>query len=330
MTYSADPTRYDKMPYVRAGRSGLRLPKLALGMWQSFGDAYNYANSREIILRSFDLGITHFDLANNYGPPVGAAEKTMCRVLREDLGVYRDELIISTKAGYFGWVGPYGDWGSRKYILASLDQSLQRLGLDYVDIFYHHRPDPNTPIEETMGALSQAVRCGKAIYAGISNYDPQQTREAVRVLNQLGTPCIIHQPPYNMFNRRVEDGLLAAVEETGIGCIVFSPLAQGLLTNRYLDGTPPDSRIGKGSQFLTESALTEANMGRARKLNAIAGARGQTLAQMAVTWILRNPQITTVLIGASKAAQVEELVAGLSFEALSANELAAIEEILAS
>ncbi|HEY3329201.1 MAG TPA: L-glyceraldehyde 3-phosphate reductase [Capsulimonadaceae bacterium] len=330
MTYVPNPDRYSTMSYARSGRSGLLLPRIALGLWQNFGDLYTFANSRSVVLKSFDLGITHFDLANNYGPPPGTAETTFGRILRDDLAAYRDEMIISTKAGYYMWQGPYGDWGSRKYLTASLDQSLKRMGLEYVDIFYHHRPDPNTPLEETMGALDHAVRSGKALYAGISNYQPAQTREAARILRELGTPCVIHQPAYNMFNRWVEGGLLTAVEEEGIGCIVFSPLAQGLLTNRYLNGTPPDSRIGQGSQFLKESSLTEANIGRARKLNAIAEARGQSLAQMAVTWISRNPQITTVLIGASKTSQVEELCAGLSHAALTDEELAQIEAILAS
>jgi L-glyceraldehyde 3-phosphate reductase len=316
------------MTYARSGKSGLLLPKIALGLWQNFGDTYLYSNAHDVVLRSFDLGITHFDLANNYGPPAGTAETTFGRILREDLAPYRDELVISTKAGYYMWPGPYGDWGSRKYLTASLDQSLRRMGLDYVDIFYHHRPDPNTPLEETMGALDHAVRSGKAMYAGISNYSPEQTRNAARILRELGTPCVIHQPSYNMFNRWVEDGLLKTVGEEGIGCIVFSPLAQGLLTNRYLSGTPADSRIGHGSAFLNESALSQDKISRVKQLNAIAEARGQSLAQMAVTWILRNPEITTVLIGASKVAQVEELVGGLGFAALSADELAKIDAIL--
>jgi len=328
MPYTADSKRYETMTYARSGRSGLMLPRLALGLWQNFGDNYTYGNGREVVLKSFDLGITHFDLANNYGPPPGSAEKNFGRMLKEDLAPYRDELIISTKAGYGMWPGPYGDFGSRKYLISSLDQSLKRLGLEYVDIFYHHRPDPGTPLEETMGALDHAVRSGKALYAGISNYDAARTREASQILKKLGTPCVIHQPVYNMLNRWVEEALQTTVEEEGIGCIVFSPLAQGQLTSRYLNGTPADSRIGMGSVFLKESALTKERLNLIKSLNEVAGARGQSLAQMAVTWILRNPQVTTVLIGASKTSQVEELVKGLSFPGLSAEELETIEGLL--
>ena len=328
-TYVAAPDRYNKkMPYVRCGRSGLQLPKISLGLWQNFGDAYPLSNSRNLLRCAFDLGITHFDLANNYGPPPGAAEINFGRIFREDFSAYRDEMIISSKAGYNMWEGPYGEWGSRKSVLASLDQSLKRMGLDYVDIFYSHRFDPDTPLEETMGALDTAVRSGKALYVGVSNYQPDKTREAARILRELGTPCLIHQPSYSMFNRWVEDGLLQTLGEEGIGGIVFSPLAQGLLTNRYLQGTPSDSRVAMGSVSLRPDSLDPKLIEKARQLNAIAAARGQSLAQMAVTWILRHQQVTSVLIGASKVAQIEELCAGLEHPLLSGKELEDIEKIL--
>ena len=328
MNYAPAADRYQQMIYGRCGRSGLMLPRISLGLWQNFGDNYPLENSRALLRRAFDLGITHFDLANNYGPPPGAAEINWGRILREDFRPYRDELILSTKAGYTMWEGPYGDFGSRKYLLASLDQSLGRMGLDYVDIFYSHRPDPHTPIEETMGALDHAVRSGKALYAGISNYNAEQTRAAARCLRQMGTPCLIHQPRYNMFDRWVEKDLLATLEAEGIGCIVFSPLAQGLLTNRYLEGTPGDSRVGKGSVFLRPEHLTPEKIEKSRRLNEIARRREQSLAQLAVTWLWRQPQITTVLIGASKPAQIEELCACLKHPKLEDAELAEIEAIL--
>ena len=326
--YHASAARYDQMPFRRAGRSGLLLPEISLGLWHNFGDSDPIANCREILRRSFDLGITHFDLANNYGPPSGAAEQTFGRILQADFRAYRDEMIISTKAGYDMWPGPYGEWGSRKYLISSLDQSLSRMGLGYVDIFYSHRPDPETPLEETMGALDHIVRSGKALYVGISNYSPAQTREASRILRALGTPCLLHQPRYNMFDRQIEGGLLDVLKEEGIGCIVFSPLAQGLLTQRYLDGIPGDSRAGKGGRFLRPENVNEEVLERARQLAALARRRGQTLAQLAVTWILRQPQITSVLVGASRASQVEDLEAGLSHPALTQSELEEIENCL--
>jgi L-glyceraldehyde 3-phosphate reductase len=322
-------TRYDKMIYNRCGRSGLKLPAVSLGMWHNFGGVDTYDNARQMALRAFDLGITHFDLANNYGPPPGAAEMTFGRILREDLAHYRDELVISTKAGWGMWPGPYGDLGSRKYLIASLDQSLKRMGLDYVDIFYHHRPDPDTPLEETMGALDFIVRSGRALYIGISSYEPERTRQAAAILRGLGTPCLIHQPKYNMFHRRVEDGLLDVLEEEGVGCIVFSPLAQGLLTDRYLDGIPDDSRAAKPAIFLTPKDITEERLAVIRQLNEIAQARDQTLAQMAVVWLLRKPAVTSVLVGASRVSQIEDNVAALENLTFSADELEAIEGILA-
>jgi L-glyceraldehyde 3-phosphate reductase len=328
--YNALTTRYDNMPFRRAGRSGLLLPAISLGLWQNFGEADPIANSQAILRRAFDLGITHIDLANNYGPPQGAAERTFGLILKSDFRAYRDEMVISTKAGYDMWPGPYGEWGSRKYLIASLDQSLIRMGLDYVDLFYSHRPDPETPLEETMGALDQIVRSGKALYVGISNYSPEQTRESARILRALGTPCLLHQPRYNMFDRHIEGGLLDVLKEEGIGCIVFSPLAQGLLTERYLGGIPTDSRAGKGSRFLKPESISDHALGRARKLAALARHRGQTLAQLAVTWILRQPQITSVLIGASRTTQIDELVAGLSFPPLTDVELEEIEKCLDS
>ncbi len=328
MIYEPSETRYDTMQYNRCGRSGLKLPVISLGLWHNFGGVDTLENARAMVRRAFDLGITHFDLANNYGPPPGSAEETFGRLLRQDLAAYRDELVISTKAGYWMWNGPYGEWGSRKYLLSSLDQSLRRLGLEYVDIFYHHRPDPETPIEETMGALDQAVRSGKALYAGISNYKPEETRRAAAILRELGTPCLIHQPSYSMFNRWVEDGLLDALTETGMGCIVFSPLAQGMLTDRYLREIPADSRAAKPHGFLRPEQLTEERLAKVRRLNDLAQTRGQTLAQMALAWCLRWPAVTSALIGASRPAQIEDAVGALRGPVLTAGELAAIEGIL--
>jgi L-glyceraldehyde 3-phosphate reductase len=282
-----------------------------------------------MVLRAFDLGVTHFDLANNYGPPPGSAEDTFGQIMRHDLAPYRDELIISTKAGYYMWPGPYGEWGSRKYLVSSLDQSLRRMGLDYVDIFYHHRPDPDTPLEETMGALDHIVRSGKALYAGISNYPPEQTRQAAKILRSLGTPCLIHQPSYNMFNRWIEDGLLEALREEGVGCIVFSPLAQGMLTNKYLSGIPEDSRAAKPHGFLKPEHVTDERLAKVRRLNELAQARGQTLAQLALAWVLRHPEVTSALIGASRVSQVEDAVGTLQNPGFTAEELQTIEQILA-
>jgi L-glyceraldehyde 3-phosphate reductase len=318
------------MQYPRCGRSGLKLPRISLGLWHNFGGVDTFEISRAMVLRAFDLGVTHFDLANNYGPPPGSAEETFGRILHDDLARYRDELIISTKAGYNMWPGPYGEWGSRKSMLASLDQSLKRMGLDYVDIFYSHRPDPDTPLEETMGALDHAVRSGKALYAGISSYNAELTRRAAGVLRNLGTPCLVHQPVYNMFNRWIENGLLDVLKEEGIGCIVFSPLAQGLLTDRYLSGIPADSRAAKPHGFLKREAVTEEKLAKVRKLNDIARRRGQSLAQLAVAWILRHPTITSALIGASTVKQLEECIATLDNLQISSDELNAIEKILGS
>ncbi|MEU4514170.1 L-glyceraldehyde 3-phosphate reductase [Nonomuraea wenchangensis] len=323
MSYQADEGRYGRQPYNRSGRSGLRLPAVSLGLWHNFGDDRPVENSRAILRRAFDLGVTHFDLANNYGVPYGSAERTFGRILREDFLPYRDELIISTKAGYDMWPGPYGEWGSRKYLLASLDQSLGRMGLDYVDIFYSHRPDPDTPLEETMGALDRAVRSGKALYAGISNYSPEQTAQAARIMRELGTPLLIHQPSYSMINRWIEDGLLDTLEEAGMGCIVFSPLAQGVLTDRYLKGVPADSRAAT-SRFLTPDRVDRE---LARDLDEIARGRGQTLAQMALSWTLRDPRVTSVLIGASSVGQLEDNVACVDGPAFTEDELEAIDKI---
>jgi L-glyceraldehyde 3-phosphate reductase len=308
--YTPDPARYGRMPYRRCGRRGLKLPALSLGLWQNFGDDRPLANSRAILRRAFDLGITHFDLANNYGPPYGSAEINFGRILAEDLGRWRDELVISTKAGYDMWPGPYGEWGSRKYLLDSLEQSLRRMRLDHVDIFYSHRLDPETPLEETMGALDAAVRQGKTRYVGISSYGPRRTEEAARILSELGTPPLIHQPSYSMFNRWIEPELLDVLGREGIGCIVFSPLAQGLLTDRYLDGIPEDSRARLG-ESLSESLITPENIERARRLAEIAAERGQTLAQMAIAWALRDDRVTSALIGASSVEQLEQNVAAL-------------------
>lgn len=326
--YTPPHDRYERVAYSRCGSSGLFLPRISLGLWQNFGDTYPLSNSRALLRKAFDLGITHFDLANNYGPPPGAAETNFGRIFREDFVPFRDELIISTKAGYTMWPGPYGDWGSRKYMLASLDQSLKRMGLEYVDIFYSHRPDPHTPLEETMGALDHAVRSGKALYAGISNYSAEGTRAAAKILRDLGTPCLIQQSRYNMFDRRVEEGLLNALDEESMGLIVFSPLAQGLLTNRYLGGLPEDSRVAKGSPFLKAEHLTEEKLDKARRLQAIAETRGESLAQLAVTWLLRQPQVTSVLIGASKVSQIEELCAAVAVPSLTEAEIESIEAIL--
>ncbi|MHB8492937.1 MAG: L-glyceraldehyde 3-phosphate reductase [Solirubrobacteraceae bacterium] len=329
MTYLAAADRYESMTYRRSGRSGLRLPAVSLGLWHNFGDMYTFDNQRAVLRRAFDRGVTHFDLANNYGPPPGSAEENFGRHLRADFRPYRDEIVISTKAGYDMWPGPYGEWGSRKYLLASLDQSLTRMGLDYVDIFYSHRFDPETPLEETMGALDQAVRSGRALYAGISNYDPEQTRRAAHILRELGTPLLIHQPRYNMFDRaRVEGGLLDALEEVGAGAICFSPLDQGRLTDRDLDGVTADSRAAVG-RFLTEQSLSDDVMGKVRALNKIAEGRGQTLAQLALAWTLRDPRMTSTLIGASSVRQLDANLGALAAPALDDSELAAIDEVLA-
>jgi L-glyceraldehyde 3-phosphate reductase len=317
--------RYDAMQYRRSGRSGLQLPAISLGLWHNFGHDRDYEVGRAIARRAFDLGILHYDLANNYGPPYGSAEENFGRILRDDLRPYRDELIISTKAGYDMWPGPYGEWGSRKYLLASLDQSLARMGLEYVDLFYSHRFDPDTPLEETIGALDTAVRQGKALYAGISSYSAAKTREAAAIARSLGTPIVIHQPSYSMFNRWIEPELLDALEEEGIGCIAFSPLAQGMLTDRYLDGIPADSRAGREGTALSPSRLTDEALAKVRALNEIASARGQTLAQLALAWVLRDPRVTSALIGASSVEQLEQNVAALNRLELSPDELDEIE-----
>ena len=325
MRWQPAEDRYERMVYNRCGTSGLRLPALSLGLWHNFGHDTPHATKQAICRKAFDLGITHFDLANNYGPPPGSAEEAFGEILRTDFVGYRDEMIISTKAGYLMWPGPYGEWGSRKYLLSSLDQSLKRMGLDYVDIFYSHRFDPDTPLEETMGALDQAVRSGKALYAGISSYNSQRTREAVAILKELGTPCLIHQPSYSMINRWVEDdGLLDTLDDLGIGSIVFSPLAQGMLTKKYLKGIPEGSRAAQGKSLRTEF-LSDENLERIRALNAIAERRGQTLAQMAIAWVLRGGRVTTALIGASRPEQVEDCVGALANPEFSAEELAEID-----
>lgn len=324
--FSADPSRYDEVEYHRVGRSGVTLPAISLGLWNNFGGDRPLETQRAILRRAFDHGITHFDLANNYGPPYGAAESGFGRILEQDFRPYRDELIISTKAGYDMWPGPYGDFGSRKYLLASLDQSLERMGLDYVDIFYSHRPDPETPIEETMGALATAVQSGRALYAGISNYDPAQTLAAHAALAEHTIPLLIHQPRYSMFDRHIEDGLFPVLDELGMGSIVFSPLAQGLLTDRYLKGVPADSRAAKGT-WMTENTIDEEYLERAKSLNEIAAGRGQSLAQLALTWVLRHPQVTSALIGASSVAQLDDNVKAASAAPLSADELAAIDPL---
>ncbi|MEU8006688.1 L-glyceraldehyde 3-phosphate reductase [Catellatospora sp. NPDC049111] len=326
MTYVADPKRYDSMIYRRTGRSGLKLPAISLGLWHNFGHERPWDRQRDIVRRAFDLGVTHFDLANNYGPPPGAAEENFGRMLATDLKPYRDELVIATKAGYDMWPGPYGEWGSRKYLTASLDQSLRRMGLDYVDVFYSHRFDPDTPLEETMGALDAAVRAGKALYVGISSYTSAQTREAAAILKSLGTPLLIHQPSYSMINRWTErDQLLDTLEEVGAGCISFSPLAQGLLTDRYLQGVPADSRI-RTSRFLNEDALTPSNRVKVEGLNAIAQRRGQSLAQLALAWALRDERMTSLVIGASSVAQLENNIAALGNLDFTAEELTEIDQ----
>jgi L-glyceraldehyde 3-phosphate reductase len=326
--YVADRTRYDKMRYERCGKSGLKLPLISLGLWHNWGDVDLFSNSRKMLLRAFDLGITHFDLANNYGPPPGSAEENFGRILKQDLKNYRDELIISTKAGWDMWPGPYGNYGSRKYLIASLDQSLKRMGIEYVDIFYHHRPDPETPLYETMAALDHIVRSGKALYAGISQYNHEQTRQAVKILRKLGTPLLIHQPKYSMFNRWVESELLNVLEEEGVGAIPFSPLAQGLLTDKYLSGIPRDSRAAKESGYLKREDVTPDKIKKIELLNKIARRRGQSLAQMAVAWVLRNPAVTSALVGASRVEQIEELIAVQDNLSFSGEELAEIDKII--
>jgi L-glyceraldehyde 3-phosphate reductase len=323
-----DSARYDRMPFRRCGRSGLSLPAISLGLWHNAGSVDPFEEARAMVLRAFDLGVTHFDLANNYGPAPGSAEETFGRILRHDLAGHRDELIVSSKAGYRMWPGPYGDGGSRKYLLASLDQSLARMGLEYVDIFYHHRPDPDTPLEESMLALDQAVRQGKALYVGVSSYTPEQTRAAAAMLRELRTPFVIHQPKYSMFDREIERGLLAVLREEGLGCIVFSPLAQGLLTNKYLRDIPAGSRAAKPHGFLQAEEITEARRAQVNRLNDIAQWRGQSLAQLALAWVLRHPEVTSALVGASRVAQVEDNIAALDRLALADDELRAIEEVL--
>lgn len=330
MVYQASQTRYETMTFQRCGNSGLKLPAISLGLWHNFGDETRVENSRQLLHHAFDLGITHFDLANNYGPPPGSAESNFGRILREDFLPYRDELIISSKAGYTMWDGPYGDWGSRKYLISSLDQSLKRMGLEYVDIFYHHRPDPETPLQETMRALDHIVRQGKALYIGLSNYPAELARQAITILNDLGTPCLIHQPKYSMLERSPEDGLLQVLQQEGVGCIAFSPLAGGQLTDRYLHGIPADSRAASGSIFLKPEQLTDGKLEAVRQLNAIAEQRGQKLSQMALAWVLRQQAVTSVLIGASKTAQLDDAVGMLSNRHFSAEESATIDGILRS
>jgi L-glyceraldehyde 3-phosphate reductase len=330
MVYKASSDRYATMKYNRVGRSGLKIPAVSLGLWHNFGGIDTFENGRALVRHAFDLGITHFDLANNYGPPPGSAEEMFGRLVATDMKPYRDEMIISTKAGYGMWAGPYGDFGSRKYLISSLDQSLKRMDLDYVDIFYHHRPDPETPLEETMTALDHIVRSGKALYVGISNYRAPQAKEAIAILKQLGTPLLIHQPRYSMFDRWIEDGLQDVLEEGGVGSIVFSPLEQGLLTNKYLGGIPKDSRAAGASVFLNEGSITPEKLDKVRRLNDIALERGQSLAQMALAWVLRGDRVTSVLIGASRVAQLDDNVAMLKLLDFSADELARIEDILKS
>lgn len=326
--YKADTERYSQLNYRRCGKSGIKLPEISLGLWHNFGGVDIYENYRNILLTAFDKGITHFDLANNYGPPPGSAEENFGRILKKDLKPYRDELIISSKAGYLMWPGPYGEWGSRKNLIASCDQSLKRMGLEYVDIFYSHRPDPDTPIEETMSALDTLVRQGKVLYVGISNYNVEQTKAALKVLKDLGTPCLIHQPKYSMLVREPEDGLLDLLQENDVGSIVFSPLAQGLLTNKYLNGIPEDSRAGKPSGFLQKSEVTKEVIDKIRKLNNLASTRGQSLAQMAIAWLLKDDKVTSVLIGASKTSQLLDSLGALKNTQFSKEELDRIEEIL--
>ena len=328
MKYTANNKRYDKMIYNRCGNSGLLLPAISLGLWHNFGGIDVYENGREMVCRAFDLGITHFDLANNYGPPYGSAEETFGKILKADLHSYRDEMIITSKAGYDMWPGPYGEWGSRKYLIASCDQSLKRMGLEYVDIFYSHRPDPNTPLEETMMALDQIVRSGKALYAGISSYSPEQSQQAIDILKDLGTPCLVHQPSYSMFNRWVEDGLLDVLGKNGVGSVVFSPLFQGLLTNKYLQGIPEGSRASKAESYLQSSDITPEKIAKVKSLNEIAESRGQKMAQLALAWVLRDKRVTSVIIGASKVSQIEDAVGILDNMEFTAEELQLIEEIL--
>jgi len=330
MIYVPAQNRYDCIPYRRCGRSGILLPAISLGLWHNFGGVDVFENARLMLRRAFDMGVTHFDLANNYGPPYGSAEETFGRLFAKDWTPYRDELILSSKAGWDMWPGPYGDWGSRKYLIASLDQSLKRMGLEYVDIFYHHRPDPQTPVEETMGALDHIVRSGKALYAGISMYNPDQTRQAAGIMRRLGTPLLIHQPNYSLLDRWIEGGLLDVLEEEGMGCIVFSPLAQGLLTNRYLDGIPADSRAGRGVGYLHKEDVRPEVVDRVGKLNVVARARGQSMAQLALAWVLRQKAVTSALIGASRPAQVEDSLASLQKMDFSPDELQKIESILAN
>jgi len=328
MFYQADEQRYHSMTYSRCGRSGLKLPAISLGLWHNFGDSTRVDTSRDLLRHAFDNGITHFDLANNYGPPPGSAEEHFGRILREDFRPWRDELVLSSKAGYTMWPGPYGDWGSRKYLISSLDQSLKRMGVEYVDIFYHHRPDPETPLEETMTALDHLVRQGKALYVGLSNYPAELAAEAIAMLKALGTPCLIHQPKYSMFERTPEDGLLDVLTEQGVGSIAFSPLAGGVLTDRYLNGIPEDSRAASGSVFLSSNQLTAEKMDKVQRLNALAQQRGQKLSQMALAWVLRGDRVTSVLIGASKTSQIDDALGMLDKRSFSDDELAAIDAIL--
>lgn len=328
MNYRADDKRYSDMQYNRCGKSGIKLPLVSLGLWHNFGGVDVFENGRKMVLRAFDLGITHFDLANNYGPPAGSAEENFGKILTSDLKAYRDEMLITSKAGWGMWPGPYGDFGSRKYLIASCDQSLKRMGLEYVDIFYSHRPDPNTPVEETMMALDQIVRSGKALYAGISSYSPEESKKAFEILKELGTPCLVHQPSYSMFNRWVEDGLLDVLEDHGVGSVVFSPLFQGLLTDKYLHGIPDGSRASKPDSFLPPSDINETNIKKVKALNDIAKKRGQKMAQLALAWVLRDKRVTSVIIGASKVSHIEDAVGIQKNLEFSAEELQAIEDIL--
>lgn len=330
MSYVSNSKKYLTMKYNKCGNSGLKLSAISLGLWHNFGYSDSFENSRALIHKAFDLGITHFDLANNYGPPPGSAEETFGKILKQDLSGYRDELVISTKAGYTMWPGPYGDWGSKKYLVSSLDQSLKRTGLDYVDIFYHHRPDPNTPLEETMSALDLIVKQGKALYVGLSNYKPAETKKASAILKKLGTPCLIHQPSYSMFNRWIEDGLQEVLEQEGIGSIAFKPLQQGLLTTKYLKGIPKDSRAAGNSAFLHSEDITKEQLEKVSKLNVLAMERSQTLPQLALAWVLRGGHVTSALIGASKVSQIEDNVGALNNLDFSADELERIEQILAN
>jgi len=328
MKYTADSKRYEGMKYNRCGNSGVLLPLVSLGLWHNFGGVDTYENGKKMVCRAFDLGITHFDLANNYGPPPGSAEETFGKILKTELSGYRDEMIITSKAGYMMWDGPYGEWGSKKYLISSCDQSLKRMGIDYVDIFYSHRPDPNTPLEETMGALDQIVRSGKALYAGISNYNAEESQEAIAILSDLGTPCLVHQPKYNMFTRTIEEGLLDVLEENGVGSVAFSPLFQGILTDKYLNGIPEGSRAALSHGFLQPSQLTPEVLDKVKKLNKIAQERGQKMSQLALAWVLRDKRITSVIIGASKVSQIEDAVGIQANLEFSKEELTAIEAIL--